>query len=245
MDSNPSFQLAKESFKVIYYRWSLKDFEREIAKDFPLLRLIKSSNAINTVSYLVSLSDRDRQRLSTALVKKSHPDAVRLAGDELAEDEVHLIDAWIEYLRYSPIAIRDRGKYWAAQSELSKADKDFLGDIIRQKLIPVSGEVVARQGRRQWVHEIRVRDWVLSTSIDLGGRYHQITYNQTIGAKPGFTPTDCLKQHISIFSWLGLGGMTFWNQLVRDDMDSAADALAVLCAHFIGAASVMLPEVTD
>jgi len=70
------------------------------------------------------------------------------------------------------------------------------------------------------------------TFVDVGGQQHELAYTQTIRARVARP----LKEGISLWQWLGLGGQTIWNQIVETDTPSAARSLAGICAHFLHAA---------
>lgn len=49
-----------------------------------------------------------------------------------------------------------------------------------------------------------------------------------------------LREGISLWQWLGLGGQTMWNQLVEGNTPAAARSLARICDHFLRAAPSLL-----
>jgi hypothetical protein len=217
-------QTAADEFAVRYYRWALEDFRREIDADFPLIGPIKGSLAIRAVAYLRSPGLGDRHRVATALVKRVHTRAVDLMGDAWGVSERALADDFPSIMRTPR---REDEGYRRARGEdpaSVKVSPAQLLAAVKRELTPVLGsEGEPFSTKYEWRYTTPVGPWTLVTLVDVGGSTHQLAYQHSLRA----SERSCLKEGVSVLSWLGIGGgHTQWNQLRGSDIESAAASLA-------------------
>jgi hypothetical protein len=84
------FSKAQQEFQIRYYLWATAEFEKEIVESFPNLRLFKAGTAWETYQFMRQLDKHDQLTLAHALLKRSHPDAVKVLGESCSPEEVSL-----------------------------------------------------------------------------------------------------------------------------------------------------------
>ena len=82
---------AQDTFAVRLYRWSLRDFLREINEGCPLLSLVGLNDRLVAafVSWVKAMSQADREIVAQALPRLAHEHATALLGEALSEKERH------------------------------------------------------------------------------------------------------------------------------------------------------------
>lgn len=250
----------KNEFSVRLYRFAVKDFACEISNSFRLLRSIKGTEAIKTVDIFESLGSDEKQRLSSALLKRSHPRAVEVSGETLDQAENDILqkfdalrlklgEEW-KYLPVSskrdfkrlfqrqnrplpPEALTDPDLDGAKSNQLKKGE--FL-KLLKAEMPPVFKDKPIRCGANEWKFIGHWNGWTVNTHIDIGGRFHQLRYSHEI-----FWPsTPPLIRFLSIGGWLGLGDIG-WDNLTEPDSKGAIESLSKLCKHFMD----IVPELLD
>jgi hypothetical protein len=220
----------KERFSIGYYRWAGREWEREIRDGYPLLRSLPTPYAGLVVDFLENtLSAEQRDLLVRARRKKFHPLAAAALGEELTAEEKDVLarfEAWSTQRLHllgsaSGRTARER-KPWAA---VLKERLDFLGPA--RKL----------QGPLEWTHTTEVNGWIVTTWLDLGGRFMDVSYGHDLA--DAAKPKPSFQRFISLLSWLGLSSATKWN-VPGDDIEPSAETLVRLCRHFLAA----IPEIT-
>jgi hypothetical protein len=234
--TGPSADAVVDEFRVRYYRWARDDARRELGEAWPLLRGVKSTLVIRALARLASLPADRRPLVVTALVKRFHRRAVELTGDTWDADEETIARDHVEAMRI--LQPEEEGYRQALLHAPGRLRIDRVGFLasVRRELAPVLGDGAAFASKHDWRYETPIGPWTLVTLVDVGGRYHQLSYSQTIRARH---PRP-LAEHLSICAWLGLGGQTAWDQITEAETPGAAQALARICAHFLEAAPPLL-----
>jgi hypothetical protein len=234
--TGPIADAVVDEFRVRYYRWALREARRGLDEEWPLLRGVKSALVIRTLAYLTSLPADRRRLVVTTLVKRFHRRAVGLTGDTWGADEESIAQEYLETMRipqpeeeeYRQALLHDPGRLTIARSRFLAA--------VRSELAPVLGAGAAFAGQHDWRYDTSLGPWTLVTLVDVGGRYHQLSYTQTIRARH---PRP-LAETLSICAWLGIAGQTAWDQVTEADTPGVARALARICAHFLEALPTLL-----
>jgi hypothetical protein len=229
---------VEQQFGLKYYHWALRDFRREIAEGFPLLRLVKGTQAAGILKFLEPIPADELGILSAALVKRAHLRAVRSAGGDLSARERCALE------KYYAMPVLQR---WHPENPLRNAptgsvclkiNRGKLRTLIRQQLEPLTGKPFGRASESVWWHKVEINGWSVETWIDTGSRLFQLSYSQSV--KSG--TRGVLVGNASLLSWLGLSGQTMWQFITDESAPTAAESLARLCSHFIGAAGELLSE---
>ena len=228
---------TSEELNVNYYKWALKDAERELNENFSLLKKVKGTGAISYITYLNSLSESDKRMLAFALVKISHQKAVNAVGDSCTEQETELVENFRKfYMNFfadslSEINFHNNGmrRQNVSKKKVSKLLIDFL--------TPICGAVEKSRSKSEWLHRARYENYAILTSVSVYGAISQIRYSHII--THNITNSAYEIHLIDLMRWLGAGG-TEWNLLTAGDEESATQSVAHLCSHFMKALPLIL-----
>jgi hypothetical protein len=233
----------QKEFTLKFYRWALKDAQREYSEEFPLLRRIKSTVILDYVDFVSKLSPDEKRILRVGMVKRVHAEGALLAGDKLTEREDELIERYlkrnIEHDRLlGPVRVASEAaaKRWEKLSSGSKEyqiDRQKLRAALKKGLSPTLGERIETFGSNlEWAYPTPVGRWTVYTWVDTGGRLAQLSYHHTVS----LAPHVYLVERTSILSWLGIPG-TYWDLMTNADIPHAVESVALLSSHFIKAMS--------
>ncbi|HKV40075.1 MAG TPA: hypothetical protein VJX67_12745 [Blastocatellia bacterium] len=227
-------QKVRNEFSVRFYRWALQDTLREIAAGFPLVGLVKGSQAKSVIRFFESLSETDRIATARSLVKRGNPVGADLVTESLTKREELLIEQYMSRLfelsspYFGEIATPSR----------KRASRGALRAALKQVLPEVCGSIVHRDSAAIWVHSTPIGPWVVVTEVDTGGTPTQLSYHHYITLSSN--PADHLSAAlVSLLGWIGIG-MTEWDMLSASEEQDAAKALGVICQHFISAVPFLL-----
>jgi len=233
----------QKAFTLEFYRWALKDAQREYSEGFPLLRRIKSTTMTEYLEFVDKLSTSEKRNLRIGMVKATHVEGAFLAGNKLTESEDKLIKRHQEQNRrfdrlLGPISVLSRSeekrmKELPSGSKKYQIDRQELRAVLKKELSPILGEHIETFGSNlEWQYSKPVGSWTVSTWVDTGGRLAQLSYHHVVSLRPHVYLVD----YTSILSWLGIPG-TYWNLLTKADIPHAAKSVALLTSHFIKAIS--------
>ena len=108
---------------------------------------------------------------------------------------------------------------------------------VKAELTSVLGAGEPFSTKHEWRYDAPLGPWTLVPLINVGGSVHQLSYSHSLEA----APTRRLREGVSLYGWLGIGGgHTVWNQLAQADSPAAAQSLARICAHFLHAAPALV-----
>jgi hypothetical protein len=223
-------QPIRDQFLLRYYRWALRESKKEFSQGFPLVRQIKGPSAIRFVHFADHLDGLEKERLSSALVKRFHERAVELTNEFSSPVEQSLLDQFLN--RGNPDAPPeiDIGGFSHAR---------FRARLLK-KLVPVLGDPIetVRNGEIS-IHKTMIRCWTLSTWIDMGSG-PRLRYSHAISARE---PVH-LQDNISILSWMGISSQTDWSYLKEGEMEQAGESLVQLCSQFLSAVPELLESLS-
>ena len=222
----------RDAFYLNYYHWAQRDFRWQVENNFSLLRALRGRMVQRFMAYITSLNKEQQLELGSAIVKRFHPTAMSLQGEQLTIKEQGLCDV---VTRIVTTALPDE-----PDDVPGKINKKTFSGMIKDSLRPVCGDVSEKLGPHDWKYETVCGNWVIHTFVDVGGRYRQLAYHHSIGTVDGKQLTSV----ISILSWLGIASQTVWDLMTVQDMEEAAQSLAKVCSHFIESASEFLNEIS-
>lgn len=220
---------ATDEFRLRFFRWALREWEREAAAGLPMLRKVQHPSAFRSVEFFESLPRERWVEVSRALTKRFHPDAVKLLGQGLTEEETGLIER-------CDLHRRNPSRREQETSGTSTLTKRQVAAIVKGAL-SFLGAPELLGSATEWRHRFEHQGWVIHTYLDVGGRFNSASYSHDIahGDKPPFL------RLVSLLSWLGLSGATKWKVANEADATYAAQMMAELTRHFLGA----VPNLTD
>ena len=220
---------ATDEFQRRFFRWALREWEREAAADFPMLRKVQHPSAFRSVEFFESLPRERWLEVSRALTKRFHPRATKLLGQGLTENERGLIER-------CDLHRRNPSTHEQEISGTSTVTKRQVAAIVKSAL-SFLGAPERLGGATEWRHRFEHQGWVIHTYLDVGGSFNSASYSHDIahGDKPPFL------RLVSLLSWLGLSGATKWKIVNEADATYAAQTMAELTRHFLSA----VPDLTD
>lgn len=224
----------RDDFFVRFYRWSMDDMRRELAEDFRLLRLVRSSTALRALAYFEGFSAGERVALFEAQIKAFHPRAMEILGIPLTPDEESLLQRKREaLLQPTPVEVELRGGLDAIR--VPRVNTSKLAKLTGQELEAGVGLPVRKWRSGAWF-TVTLGDWSVSIDVSYGSPPYYLQHIMA-GEEP-------LVQHISCLSWLGVSQQTAWDLAKKGDELETARAIATLCSHFLGAAPALLDGLT-
>jgi hypothetical protein len=235
----------EKEFALEFYRWSLKDAEREFSGGFPFLGRIKSTMVVNFLEFVERLSTSESRALQVCMVKRFHEEGAFLAGDELSREEGELIERFLKRNIKSdkllgPVSVLShseakRAKELASGSKKYQIERNKLRAALKRELVSVlvGPAEISLKTNTEWRYSTPVGKWTVHTAVDTGGRLFQLSYSQMVSLRPHVR----LAEHVSILNWLGIAGQTNWDLLTDRDIPDAANLVLELSSHFIKAMS--------
>jgi hypothetical protein len=223
-----------------FYRWAIRDAEREVREGYPLLRRIES-RAVKTFLWYISETPQDEQlELVQALVKRAHDFRINRNDDALTPGERRLAEGYtqavLDDISFNSFTKEGSIPFWVPRRKAGLPSrpklkrKQFLNRV-SEALRPVMAGSTERLTSENIWFERKYNKWTIRTSVYVGKPPH---YRHLIRADW----RDVLVTTIT--SWLGVGDGA-WDVLYEDQSAEAAQTFGVLCAHFMTA----IPEVLD
>ena len=230
------FEKTKDEFLVRYYWWALEDFKREIYKGYPFLRAFKWKETSVVLKIMESLAENDRIAFSKALVKRFHKRALEITGEFLTSEEETMCNDYLVASRIQTPEEIEMCEREITGETIFKIDRKRFANLIKVEMEAIFGAKCKKMSDGVWQYASRVEGWELQTYINVGGRYHQLSYGQSLKIAPRF----CLAEQISLLSWLGISGQTSWSYLTEKNVPETARVVAQLCEHFLQVAPKLL-----
>jgi len=234
-----SLQKAKTIFEERLYRWSLAEWRREINEGYPLLRRLKYSTARHVVLMMESFSKEHRWQMARALVKRFSPEGVHHCDEEFTEEDRRYIQMYLDMMEKAIWIEASQRPIIALHPEpcLDKLKRKPFRKLLVQRLTPILGADYDHEGGLGWMaYETMVGPWKVRTSIDTGGRYHQLCYDHWIL----ISERERLYEGASLLRWLGISSQTMWQELDNSEAEWAAESLVKIVKHFMDAVPKLL-----
>lgn len=229
-----NLETFKNEFDVKFYKFSLKEFEEEIGREFQLLKTIQNVHVMKFIDMTGDLSLEEKKIFAKAFLKNRHRNAVRRCEDILTGEEaeylknylkIGFISKYSEKIYYRNLSLKQNDPEHAKSVDR----KNFFQRVL-EAIVPIVGEVEEKAGNTVAFLEKKFGEWKVCTSIDVGGRMKNLSYDQYIRGDNNLKLLD----GGSILSRLGLAS-TDWNELLELDTDIAICTLVVACRRFMDA----------
>jgi hypothetical protein len=230
-------------FEERLYRWALDDFQREINQGFPLLRRVADSVPKQVIQLLRSLPPERQLRLATTLVKNKVSTLIRVENAWYATAESLLwtpeddkLYSWYRERIGQPRTQEE----WQAHSLMwpkwKAMDKQKLMRAVRGEMVTLFPGQPPKKQVGDLHYRTNLHGFEVETVVLKGHTTWQLSYYHRIRNAPlGFDVN-----HIGLYSWLGIGSMTYWSQITDTTIPGAAHSLSDLCGHFLKAADGLL-----
>ena len=209
----------------------------EIERGFPLLKRMDISICRRYLRRMAQLSSEDQRAFSDLLVKRFHPEALKLLGETLSSEEVAEIKRYTNAGALELDPVEEAFSQRQMRGDLTaKLDRRRLRKIIKEILTPILGREGGGGGGGTWRYSTPVENVRVETYLDTGGTHHQLCYFHRII----FLGHQTLEEQTSVLCWLGLASQTSWRHLDDSKVEATARLLAEPCAHFLEVAPKLL-----
>ncbi len=221
-----------------FYEWALRDFQREIAQDFPFLRRVGGTINRKVIAIMKSLPLERQKQLATTLVRTNKVWFSGAPTRWTAEDEANY--AWYgerkrQLLREGPVGntLGRRATFIRDKRELMRA--------VREELMLVFPGETPEKSNEELNFRATLHGFDVETVVYSGHRTWQLWYLHRL-----LHPASGLDvNHISLMSWLGISGATEWSEITEATIPGVAKTVGDLCRHFIAAADTFLVGSAD
>jgi hypothetical protein len=221
-----------------FYEWALRDFQREIAQDFPFLRRVGGSLDRKVIAIMQSLPLERQQQLATTLVRTNKVWFSEAPTRWTAEDQGNY--AWYgerisQLLREGPVGntLRRRATLIRDKRELMRA--------VREELMLVFPGETPKKSNEELNFHATLHGFEVETIVYSGSSIWQLTYLHRLRHPASGLDVN----HISLMSWLGIAGPTYWCEITEATIPAVAKTVGDLCRHFIAAADTFLVGSAD
>ncbi len=237
-----------EVFRQRYRAWCLDECETECARDFRLVRLVRTNAVSVFLDYIGALDSNARRRLVVALSK-------RLNWEEsLSSEDQQICERYIQFFTVPFVhptgkvipSARVPAEQLALQDRFSRrgSNKRLIRQSIREHLKKTVtselGNLILDRPSVLWF-EKKLAPWYVVTAFDLSD-WSQLRYTHTIYASPGGHGGTNISSGISILNWIGIDTLTTWSWLVSEDIPPTVQALCELSDYFLQAAKTLLAD---
>ena len=222
-----------------FYRWAMRDAEREVREGFPLLGRIESATVKIFLNYMSEFGEDAQLEIALALAKRVHEFSTKRNDDALTMRERRLVQEYIQFVLNFPGRDIEEGfiRFWIPRRRVGFPTrpklkrKQFLRRL-DETLKPVFVGYTERLGAEDISFESNYDKWTVRTSVYVGrppSYLHWITadWREVLAT--------------TITSWLGVGDGS-WDVLYEDQSAGAAETFGVLCAHFMTAVPELLED---
>lgn len=231
------FEEAQKEFSVRFYRWANEEARLEVEREFPLLRQMDNSSCRIHLRRMERLSTEDQQAFVALLVKRYHPQAIKLLGETpLSDKESDKIKKYVRSFAYESDPVEQEFIQRQLNGDpTTKLDKRRFVKIIKECLEPIFGKEDRGGGGGAWSYTTIIEGLTVRTWINTAGR-NNLQYNHMIV----FSGKQYLQRGVSVDYLLGLGATNYWYQIEDSKAEETAHLLAELCGHFMNAAPDLL-----
>jgi hypothetical protein len=244
------WKACQREFAERYHRWKFKDARRETEEAFPFVRRVRNQTVYRFLEMVEPMSEDERLRLMTALVKRSHKFGLAHVTETITAEDQSLIQRFLEYDHgeivpgiTARLPIMRDGEHKQMRMEgdslkLAKIDRRALHRAIVTRLKPVCGRKLGDFGSRSSSYfESTVGSWTITTEFRTDSKFWHFDYFHRLLTPGGLT----VGFGMSLMHWLGLGGsQTRWELEDESQIEDAVDALGAICAHFLREATLFL-----
>jgi hypothetical protein len=235
-----SIERAKKLFAEKYYEWCLEEWGCELKHGYPLLRLSKEEHALAAIQIFESYSKEDKWETAVALVRRNIQGKFKCIDGLYTGKDEELVQKYWDLCR----DLRWKQNSCIIPHYYDKEDcpdkPKFKRRDLRKAIIecvkPYLGDQYEDHGGGEWRYTTPCGPWLINTSFDVGGNFHQLCYDHCIL----LTIRERVIEGISLTDWLGISGQMSWNNLEVSDIDPISIFLAKVVEHFLQAAPKLL-----
>ena len=225
-------QTAYQEIMIRCYEWVLEDFQREIDQDYPYLRTVAERRVQSWIVLFEGLDNEQKRILSRLLVKRKFREVAPNVGASVTAEEEAICKQFASTLPVLPRKAPDPNK-----GDVTPINVRRLASRIIECLNPILGEQLEHFNEMEWAYVTPMGDWSVKTRVSIyNPQKPEIRYVHRVSHKDYTKPPvmPWLRPSYSFACNLGLGE-NVWRVDYEYELESMADSLATLCAHFIDA----------
>ena len=231
--------VSRNEFRTRYYLWALEDGCREVQQKFPFISRVKSTWALEFLTFMEQLSLEQQLTYENALVKRMFQSILEDQDKLLTPDEEALYKHFSKESKLISRRLYTQGKL---DTRDIKVNSKKLRKVLEGSLSQLFDKVFESDGNNRFLYRSVIEPWAIETAIFLGGRA-KLNYMQVIKST-NQEPMSCEPLAVvDVFQWLGVGCID-WNLMTDEDALLAAESSALFCSHFINAAPNLLVNIS-
>ncbi len=217
---------------IRFYQWAKSDLEREIAEDYPFLRLIPSIDAGCYLEIIQALPPPEQLSLANALFRWSHQAALTLLGETLTAEEKTLREDYLSKRGLLRSRIEQKLQTPVGEGIALKSIK--FRRLIQEALEPIL-RTKPERGWSDLLFITPVDKWFIGTQVQTMDKGTRLRYYRCVMASEtdysGLLPSPS-QNGTNTLSWLGVGRLD-WEIPFGDLAEPAVEALSFVCRHYI------------
>ncbi len=161
---------AEKQRHIRLFRWAQTTLDDEILNGFPVLAKVPIFEARAIVAALVTMPSSEALSLGAMQVRRYHPIAVRLLGEQLSASEELICRNWARSLLPTMQLLRgEQGRGY--EQNLPRLDKRRLKTATKKRLSQITGAEAVPASDDGWQYRQAVLDWDVVTTVNFHGRY--------------------------------------------------------------------------
>jgi hypothetical protein len=244
-----NFSEAKQEFDLRYYRWSLDQFEREIECSFSMLRRFKFGSPKSTCDFMTKLCREDQSTLARSLVKRMHPRAVRILGEEESDKELRLREKRDGSFTGDAGFAAEVSARRRSGERLNFAKRGQIKKALINEFLEKFGSAcidLDNVGHDPEVEfKMNIAGWIVTSFFDFGAKGMVFYYSHSIASQERFDYVGVkwpmlMGSMISFNSALGISSQTEWEYVLPDDIQGVVQFAVALCGRFFEALPMLL-----
>lgn len=222
-------QATKDQFDTRLFAFARGEFDSEIESGFPILRTFPTGNGFWAKTFMERLPQVERYAVASALTKRWMLRAAELSGESMTDVDKKMVDLFL-----SSAEEGSTQSEWSIRNDIlsrpgGRVRRRRFGEMLRQGLQPVFGNTALSIGPAAWRYHSVNRHWTVYTTVDIGGRFHELSYSHSIERQR----FEWLREDISVLSMFGIAGQTSWSGLTETDCSDVVVCLSSLCRRFM------------
>lgn len=231
-------------FHQRFYEWPFRDFQREIAQDFPFVRRIAGLN-LRFLAIMKSLSLEEQQQLASTFVNASTFTSKNKVGMDTEFPTRRTPEDYRRLKWYGERARIQLREEWEANNPERYATyiRKYreLMRAVRDELMLVFPGKPPKPSKEELHFHATVQGFDIETVVYSGHSTWQLCYCHRLR----YPPRGLDVNEICLNTWLGIPGQTYWRRITKDTIPAAAKTVGDLCRHFIGGADHFLAGLAD
>jgi hypothetical protein len=252
--------LSAEKEKVVrLYEWAKQALARELDTDFRTVEKAQNGETVATLALLREMPDDQRGAMCTSMLRRAHPAARKLLGEEMDAAEESLV------LEFGREALFGRARATGDDYEAAKARQSdkltwgvHMGDMTTAKLKPIARKALDKYMQQKgdppresvWCYRRRFGDWNITTEVDIRRDIAvRVDYRHMIRRAdhgPGALGPGVQEPDLGSWNLLGLMGFQSesWTVYTKEQAEEAVRRICEMWDVFFAEIPPLLSDLT-